>query len=654
MADNLRLLAEILFEQGYTVRMLREGRMVLSSVLNAPPDLILLDVLMPDLDGYQVCAQLKANEQTRAIPVIFLSALDETADKVKAFAIGGVDYITKPFQPQEVLARVRIHLDLRSLQQRLHAQNLQLQKEIGERQRIQNDLAEERNLLRTLIDTLPDYIFVKDRSSQYILNNAAHLAFFGADTQDAVLGQTDFDRFPQEFATRYYIEEQTLLKTGQALQTEELTPTITGEVQTLLTTKVPFRNQQGAIIGLVGISRDITDHKHAEEQLRASAERYRAIFESILVGVTLIDVNGRFVQVNQRLCDMLGYSDEELLATTNSAVTHPDDDGISEKCLQALFCGEINNYRLEKRYRRKDGSFMWADLAVSPIRDRDGQIIFSNALIMDITDRKAAEVALRVAHEELQQKNAQLQELNVSKDKFFSIIAHDLRSPFTALLGFIELLRDRFETLSSEKRADYFAKLEVSARRLFALLENLLTWARLQRGSMDYAPRTFTITDLVNAIVTLFTSNAEQKQITLTSLTSDVISVYADYAMVNTILRNLVSNAIKFTSAGGRITISAHVVERVVEFIITDTGKGMPPEALANLFRIGLQYSTPGTAGEIGTGLGLILCHDLVQKNGGTIAVESVVGQGTTFRFTLPAGNVSRSFEMQKSDSPIS
>ncbi len=363
--DNLRLLSNILTEQGYLVRPVSLGARAVAGARAKPPDLILLDIMMPDMDGYAVCEALKADERTRDIPVIFISALHETFDKVKAFSIGGVDFITKPFQPEEVLARVETHLTLRNMQ----------------------------------------------------------------------------------------------------------------------------------------------------------------------------------------------------------------------KSLQA-----------------------------------------------EISERKRVEEALR--------------EVNASKDTFFSIIAHDLKSPFTALLGYVEFAIQYLDETSKEEMREYLTQIKTSTESVYALLENLLTWSRLQRGVMEHHPEHVPLYKMVEHVVPIFISNAKQKQITLRSSVPNEISVYADVNMIYTVIRNLISNALKFVNAGGSIEITARQGTEYVEVSVSDTGVGIPEDALSKLFRIETKLTTVGTAGEKGTGMGLSLSHDLVEKNGGTLEVESEVEKGATFRFTLPSSKL--------------
>ena len=383
--NNLRLLAGILAEHGYIVRPTISGSRALTAIQAELPDLVLLDIKMPDMDGYAVCKQLKADERTHDIPVIFISALDDVQDKVKGFALGGVDYITKPFQAQEVLARVRMHLTLRSLQIRLEDQNSQLQQEISSR-------------------------------------------------------------------------------------------------------------------------------RQAEEELQT---------------------------VNQQL----------------------------------------------------------------------------------------------------KKTNQELVETNASKDTFFSIIAHDLKAPFTGLIGLTEALVEDIEYYNQDKLTHILQQLHLSAKQTYTLLTNLLTWSRLERGLIDCKPEDVLLANVVDPVVFVLASNAQQKQVTVTNSVETEISVYADFRMIDTVLRNLLSNALKFTEMGGEIGVSAESYDDYVEIAVTDTGIGMSQEKIDILFRIDKKTSTPGTAGEEGTGLGLILCKELVEKNGGTIWVKSAVGKGTTVFFTLPTNS---------------
>lgn len=242
----------------------------------------------------------------------------------------------------------------------------------------------------------------------------------------------------------------------------------------------------------------------------------------------------------------------------------------------------------------------------------------------------------REQHLLLQEKHAELQALNASKDKFFSIISHDLRSPLSSVLVGLRLLTDTESRLTDNEKNELIRDSHRTVEQLYNLLDNLLVWSRLQRGLMEYAPQPLDLRPLFERNATLFAANAEQKQIAIRQTVAEPVIAFADSHMIDAIIRNLISNALKFTEARGSITLSARQNDQRVEMAVADTGIGMDAETVAKLFRLDVRYNQLGTAGEKGTGLGLNVCKEFAEKNGGSIAVESVVGAGTTFRVTLP------------------
>lgn len=238
---------------------------------------------------------------------------------------------------------------------------------------------------------------------------------------------------------------------------------------------------------------------------------------------------------------------------------------------------------------------------------------------------------------ELKAAQDELKALNANKDKFFSIIAHDLRGPFSGFMGLSELLTEDFDQLDKKEVVQIGESLNKAAKRLFALIENLLEWSRAQMGRIDFNPSNIDIQDAVTRVTQVFKDTAESKSINLINLVPKDMYVLADNNMMNTILRNLTSNAIKFTHREGTVTYSAASIdEKFIEVSVMDSGVGMTEDAMDKIFRLDAKHSTPGTEKEQGTGLGLLLCKEFVEKHGGTINVKSVVGEGTTFTFTLP------------------
>lgn len=248
-----------------------------------------------------------------------------------------------------------------------------------------------------------------------------------------------------------------------------------------------------------------------------------------------------------------------------------------------------------------------------------------------------AELKARVkTHLQVKQMRENLAEVNATKDKFFSIIAHDLRNPFNHLLGFSELLIDRFDTLDDHRKQEFIGNIYSSLQHMFRLLENLLSWSRLQLGTIEWDPSPIELSSLVKETMELLENQAGSKQINLESRHSEKLMVFGDPNMLETVLRNLISNALKFTKEKGTVWVDAEVSEGIATIAVNDTGIGMPPDIVAELFRIDATFSQPGTNEERGTGLGLILCKEFVEKNGGEIWVESVENKGSKFSFTIP------------------
>lgn len=569
VVDDEPIILDLLFEcletQGFKVFVNTNGESALKVISQVRPDLILLDVMMPDIDGFEICRRLKANDMTKDIPVIFITALSDTVDKIKGFEMGGVDYIAKPFQLQEVLARIETHLTLQYSQKSLQEKNILLQQEITERKQAE-EMLQQRNQELLLLNRIGRMF-----SSSLEFDQVLEMALKEVQRLLDVVSASFWLIVPE---TKELVCKQ-IIGPGREKIVHARLPVgqgITGWVA-----------QHGESVISPDISADERHHKTVGKQNDMSVHSMLSIP----------------LQVKGEVIGVLNLVDPRVNHFTKNdlRVVEP---------IAAAAAIAIENARLYTMAQQ------------------------------EISERKRAEAELLVAHHELKEKNVQLREANASKDKFFSIISHDLRGPFNALLGYTQLIVEHFETYTQEKLKKYVKTVHTSAERLYALLENLLTWSRIQRGVMEYEPEEIALQEIAEDNIDLFISKAEQKQVVLTSSIPENTCAYADYNMMNTVIRNLVSNALKFTEAGDTIDISACDQETHIEVVVSDTGAGISPEDIPKLFRIDVQYTNVGTAGETGTGLGLILCQDLVEKNGGEIWVESEVGKGTTFRFTLP------------------
>jgi len=256
------------------------------------------------------------------------------------------------------------------------------------------------------------------------------------------------------------------------------------------------------------------------------------------------------------------------------------------------------------------------------------------------TSAQLAAIAIerKRAEREIEGQRDELALLNEEKDKFFSIIAHDMKSPFTALLGLSTILAEKAGTFPKDEVVQYASLIRRAADQAFKLLEALLDWSRLQLGRMEYSPQVIDVSEVIQTNMVRFQPVAELKQIDIEGKAASGTVATADLHMVDTILRNLISNAIKFTAGGGKVTIDAKANGKWTEVSVTDEGVGIEAERVKSLFDLGEKTSTNGTDGETGSGLGLQLCKELVERHGGEMSVESIRAKGTTFRFTLPSG----------------
>jgi signal transduction histidine kinase len=279
---------------------------------------------------------------------------------------------------------------------------------------------------------------------------------------------------------------------------------------------------------------------------------------------------------------------------------------------------------VNKRIEVKCGELIYS-LLIVPVPELE----YVNIYAEDITERKRAEIII-------QQQNIQLKELNANKDKFFSIIAHDLKSPFLGFLGLTQEIAQNADKYSVQWLTRIGSSLNKSADNLFKLLHNLLEWSQMQNGSIRLERKKIDLSELIAKNLEVVKSASEHKSIFINNLSKKYF-VFADETMVDSVLLNLISNAVKFTSQSGTITIGTNIKEdRMIEIYIRDTGVGMPNDLIEKLFKIGEKTGRKGTDGELSTGLGLLLCKEFIEKNGGNIRVESKEGNGSTFYFTLP------------------
>ena len=329
--------------------------------------------------------------------------------------------------------------------------------------------------------------------------------------------------------------------------------------------------------------------------------------------------------------NIYGFSNEEkdeLIGKSAIDFIDPMSHKMLIDNMRKLLAGESDHKIKEYLAIKKDNSRFNIDVNSTVLFDPTGNPASILFVERDISERKRTELII-------QQQYTQLQELNSSKDKFFSIIAHDLRNPFQSLLSSSELLATEIGSLSQDEIKFFSRGLNDSLRNLYILLEHLLQWSMMQRNMIEFKPVNLNLFDLVNKIIDISNQSAVKKNIFISNNVDAGILVFADIDMLRSVVQNLITNAIKFTQSDGIIIVSSISKDGFVEVSVQDTGIGLESEKSSELFKFCTLFTTDGTAGEKGTGLGLPLCKEFVEKHCGKIWVESELGKGSKFTFTL-------------------
>ena len=495
---------------------------------------------------------------------------------------------------------------------------------ITERRRNEEALTESERRYRTVLEQSLEAIYLYDLKTRMVLEaNPAFCDLLGYSVEE-VKTLTLYDIVANDkFSIDTFMQK--LSSTGGMPLGERIWRRKDGsDVQVEVTAnKIELGGRE--ILFFVG--RDITDRKKAEQSLKESEIKLNVILQSTADGILAIDANGKVIKTNERFA--------QLWRIPQRIIESGDSKTLLDSVLGQLIDPDKFISKVKMLYNSSDED-------LDQIYFKDGRIFerYSAPLIMpdkslgrvwsfrDITKQKHAE-------EEINSRNKQLSTLNAEKDKFFSIIAHDLKSPFNGFLNLTELMAQRSDDFSLAEFAENSKLLNESARNLYKLLENLLTWAQMQRDTITFIPKEFNLYDTILQNIEIINQRALQKGITIINEVPAFERIYADEKMVDTIFRNLLSNAVKFTGKGGKVFIKSVLSDNDIIITIEDTGIGIPENDIEKLFKIEEKVSTAGTEGESSTGIGLLLCKEFIERNGGNIWVESEKGKGSKFIFTL-------------------
>lgn len=383
-------------------------------------------------------------------------------------------------------------------------------------------------------------------------------------------------------------------------------------------------NEEQFIISLF----DLTLHKMKAELIKESQLRFENIANSAPVMIWITDVDGLIIFVNKIWSEFTGRTIGEELGLNWIQDVHPDEVADMLSIYQRSI-GNRTNFSYEFRFKRKDNVYRWMMINGIPRYNEDNNFLGFIGTCIDITQQKENEDYIKKINEELENANQ-------NKDKFFSIISHDLRSPLSGIMSLLDIIVTDYDSLNEEEMKEILFEAAKTSKSTYTLMENLLEWSRIQTGKMIFDPQNISLTLVLSGIRNLYYQKLKEKSISLNFEFIPEYFAYADLHMTETIFRNMISNAIKFTPEFGLILISFENNGDQIMIKVKDTGIGMDEKQISKLFKLDQTHSTVGTSGERGTGLGLMLCKELVEKQSGKVWIESTVGSGTTFYFTLP------------------
>jgi PAS domain S-box len=373
---------------------------------------------------------------------------------------------------------------------------------------------------------------------------------------------------------------------------------------------------------------DITVQRKGELALLESERRFRDMMEHVNMVSAMLDIRGNITFANEYLLRLTGWKSDEIVGRNWFDVFILPEAPIRTDLFNGVDSGDVPLH-YENEILTRSGELRLIHWSNTVLRNSKGAVEGIAGVGVDITDSKKAETALL-------ESKASLVELNATKDKFFSIIAHDLKSPFNSILGLSGLLEDQVKEKNYEGLEEFASLIRTSSELAYDLLKNLLEWSRTQTGKMEFSPEYIELVSLIGETIKLLQHNAIQKSIGIETELPRNMVVFADKAMISTVLRNLISNAIKFTPDNGQIVISATATPEEITITVADNGVGIGEREITKLFKIDENHSTLGTHNEKGTGLGLILCKEFIEKHDGRIWVESEIGIGSRFYFTIP------------------
>ncbi len=652
------------------------------------PDVILLDIVMPRMDGFEVCRHLKADPSLTSIPVVFLTALRaDRENRVKALNAGAEGFLSKPFDETEFIAQIRAMRRIKAANQaqaqekeRLAAlvaeRTRDLDKELQERRQTEARLAESETLLRTLMHAIPDLVWLKNAEGVYLTCNQRFERLFGALEKD-IVGKTDYDFNDKELADFFRRHDQLAIERGRSSVNEEwLTFADDGHRELIETTKTPIFDKLGKLIGVLGVGHDITEQRRKDESLQRSEENARSLMSLLRLMCDNVpdliwakDLQKRYLFANKAICEQLLIATDtqepigktDLFFALRQRDAHPDDPHwhtFGELCQDSdAITLEKNAPSTFEEFGNVSGKLLYLDVHKAPFHNENGEVIGTVGSARDITERKKIEAELAQHREHLEdiirERTTELTEArdaaesaNRAKSAFLANTSHEIRTPMNAIVGMTYLLRRN--DVTGEQALQRLDKIDTSVNHLLGIINDILDLSKIEAGKFVLHNAPLVAQGLLDNVRSILTERARNKGLPLNIECGNIPSgLQGDATRLQQALLNYATNALKFTESGSitlRISTQSESADSaVLRFEVEDTGIGIEPEILPRLFSAFEQADNSTTRRYGGTGLGLAITRRLAEMMGGEVGVKSTPGAGSCFWFTARLSRVTTS-----------
>ncbi|WP_406655633.1 PAS domain S-box protein [Methanolobus sp. ZRKC2] len=590
------------------------GEEALEAVCHKKPDLIILDVMMPGINGFETCRRIKSSKETCFIPVIIVTALSSRDDRLEGIESGADDFLTKPIDRVELITRANNLLKSKRLHDRLVAESERTKK---------------------YFEVAGSMMVVLDANGTVVLANAKCCEVLGY-AENELLGSNWFDMVILPAGREKLLDAFSSILKGDLNSAEYLENHIltkNGTKKLISWQNSYMRDSSGKITTVLSSGLDITEQRDAERKIQSSEEKFRTLFENSVDAIMILNTEGDILEVNNAACNMFGYDREEFLAISKNKLVAPE---YWQRCVEnTVSLMEKGQGRFEALYVRKNGSRIPIEVSVKIIDYNGVPAILSNG--RDISERKKAEESISKYTEDLSEANLALKSLDRMKNEFISNLSHELKTPLISIKGYSELVHDEVLGPLNEKQKNAMQIVLDKYDHLSFLLDSLIYMSIVKSGNVNYRFDPIRIEESLKRIAEYFSFKAEEKQIILTtSFEKDLPLVKGDVEYLPYLFRSLVDNAIKFSSQGATVEIVAFRDNDHVHALIKDSGIGIPKNEFSNIFKRFYQIDGSMARKYGGSGLGLYVSKMITDVHDGEIWIESEEGSGTTVHVRFP------------------